>query len=79
MALGTVIGTNIYNHLFILGAAGTIDPLAVNRSQLFDMGVLTLGNILVLAFILTRKKITRLEGAAMLALYLGYMAYILLS
>ena len=79
MALGTVIGTNIYNHLFILGAAGTIDPLAVNRSQLFDMGALTLGNILVLAFILTRKKITRLEGATMLALYLGYMAYILLS
>ena len=79
MALGTVIGTNIYNFLFILGVAGTIDPLVVNRSQMFDMGALTLGNIMVMVFILTRKKITRLEGAAMVALYLGYMMYILLS
>jgi len=79
MALGTVIGTNIYNLLFILGIAGAIDPLAVNRNQMFDMGALAFGNIIVLIYILTRKKITRLEGATMVALYLGYMSYILLS
>ena len=79
MALGTVIGTNIYNFLFILGAAGTIDPLTVNRSQMFDMGALTLGNIIVMVFIMTRKIITRLEGAAMVALYLSYIIYTILS
>jgi len=78
MAVGTVLGTNIYNLLFILGAAGTIDPLIVSRSQMFDLGALTVGNIMFLAFILARKKLTRIEGAAMLALYLGYMAYIFL-
>jgi len=79
MALGTVIGTNIYNFLFILGAAGSIDPLVVSRSHLFDLGALTVGNVLVMIFILTRKKITRVEGALMVALYLGYMAYILIT
>ena len=75
MALGTVIGTNIYNLLFILGVAGTIDPLIVSRSQMFDMGALTIGNIAVMIFILTRKKITRIEGACMAAFYLGYIIY----
>jgi len=79
MALGTVIGTNIYNLLFILGLAGTIDPLLVNRSQLFDLGALTVGNIAIMIFILTRKKINRVEGTAMLAIYFGYMAYIFLA
>jgi len=79
MALGTVIGTNIYNLLFILGVAGTIDPLLPDRSLMFDLGALTVGNIMFLVFILTRKKITRIEGASMIVLYLGYMAYILLS
>ena len=79
MALGTVIGTNIYNLLFILGAAGTIDPLVVNRSQLFDLGALAAGNILFMVFILARKKLTRTEGALMVALYLGYMAYVFMS
>ena len=76
IALGTVVGTNIYNLLFILGVAGTIDPLVVSGSQLFDLGALTVGNILVLAFILLRKQINRVEGAVMVALYLGYLAYV---
>jgi len=79
MALGTVVGTNIYNLLFILGLAGTIDPLIVNRSQLFDMGALTVGNIMVLVFILTKKKINRVEGALMVALYLGYLTYVFMT
>ena len=76
IALGTVIGTNIYNFLFILGIAGTIDPLLTTRSQMFDLGALMAGNIMVMIFILARKKITRIEGAMMLALYFGYMVYV---
>jgi len=78
MALGTVVGTNIYNFLLILGVAGTIDPLLTTRSQIFDFGALTVANIMFLIYILTRKRITRIEGASMLALYFGYMAYIFL-
>ena len=77
MALGAIVGANIYNFLFILGIAGTIDPLLTTRSQLIDFGTLTAANILFLIFILTRKRISRMEGAVMLALYFGYMAYII--
>jgi len=78
MALGTVVGTNIYNLLFILGVAGTIDPLVVTRDHMFDLGALAIGNIMFMIFLLTRKKITRIEGALMIALYLGYIAYVIL-
>ena len=76
IALGTVIGTNIYNLLFIMGFAGTIDPLLATRNQMFDLGALTVGNILFMIIILTRKKITMLGGLSMLALYFGYMLHL---
>lgn len=75
IALGTIVGTNIYNLLFILGVAGTIDPLLTDSNQMLDLGVLTIGNIMFLIFMLTRKRITRIEGSIMLALYCGYIGY----
>ena len=78
MALGTVVGTNIYNLLFILGLAGTIDPIVVNTNQMFDMGALTVGTIISMIFIMTRKTISRVEGGIMVAMYLGYIVYAIL-
>ena len=79
IVMGTIVGTNIYNLLFILGLSGTIDPLLTTNTQMFDLGALTAGNIMVLIFILARKKITRIEGTAMLALYFGYLGYVFYS
>jgi len=79
IALGTIVGTNIYNLLFILGVAGTIDPLLTVKSQMFDMAALSFGNMIFLIFILAGKRLNRLEGAIMLTIYFGYLTYMFLS
>ncbi|MDR0512507.1 MAG: calcium/sodium antiporter [Treponema sp.] len=77
-AVGFIVGSNIFNMMFVLGLAGTITPLAIERNTLFDIAVLTGGCLLFYLFAKTGKRITRLEGIFMAALYAGYMAVILL-
>lgn len=76
MALGNVIGSNIFNILFVLGVAGTISPLKFCMENLIDTMVLIVMSILVLIFSWTKKKLVRWEGITMLALYVVYVVYI---
>ncbi len=69
LAIGNVIGSNIFNLLFILGASAVIRPVSVNAASVYDMAVLIFGSILVWIFSITRKQIGRLEGIAMLLCY----------
>ena len=77
MALGNVIGSNIFNILLILGLAAAISPIKFNGENRIDLVLLTLMSLVVLAFCSTKKKLVRWEGAAMLLIYGGYMAYII--
>ena len=79
IALGTIVGTNIYNLNFILGASAIIDPLEVDRNQMHDVAMLAFGHLMVLIFIMIGKKLTRLEGFIMLALYLSYLGYSIIN
>ena len=75
MALGNVIGSNIFNILLVLGIAA-----AISRGFLMDNIVDTLILIImssaVLVFAWTSKVINRKEGIAMLCMYAVYMVYI---
>lgn len=75
MAVGNVIGSNIFNMMFILGVSSTIHPVAVNAASLFDMLILTAVSIIVFAFSLTGKRINRAEGAVMLLIYIADVAF----
>lgn len=77
MALGNVIGSNIFNVLFVLGIAASISPIEFVMENVIDILLLTAMSFLVWIFAWTSKKIRRLEGAVMLAVYLGYMGYII--
>jgi cation:H+ antiporter len=77
MALGNVIGSNIFNILFVLGIATAISPIAFIGENIVDIVVLTLMSLLVWGFAWTKKKIVRWEGAVMLLVYAGYLAYII--
>ncbi|MCL2387232.1 MAG: calcium/sodium antiporter [Defluviitaleaceae bacterium] len=74
-ALGNIIGSNIFNIMFVLGVAGLISPLAIEGGLIFDTIFLVVGSIIALIFVYSRKRITRIEGIIMVALYLGYMAF----
>lgn len=76
MALGNVIGSNIFNILLVLGVAATISPMAFNMENVIDILVLVVMSVIVLCFAWTKEKIVRWEGAVMLALYAAYMGYI---
>lgn len=76
MALGNVIGSNIFNILFVLGIASAISPVSYTNENLIDSAVLIVMSMIVLIFCLPKKKLIRWNGVAMLALYAGYTAYI---
>lgn len=76
MALGNVVGSNIFNILFVLGIAAAISPMAFTMNNTIDTAVLIAMSLMVLLMCMPQKKMLRWHGAAMLAVYAGYTAYI---
>ncbi len=77
MALGNVIGSNIFNILFVLGIATAISPITFIQENMVDIIILAVMSLLVWWFAWSKKKIVRWEGAVMLLLYAGYLGYII--
>lgn len=78
MALGNVIGSNIFNVLMVLGVAAAISPMAFNMENVIDIILLTAMSLMVWGMAWSKQKIVRWEGAVMLLIYAGYMAYIII-
>ena len=76
-ALGNIVGSNIFNMLFILGLAGLISPLDIVGGLVIDTGFLLATSLLTLLFVYTRNVLSRSEGVVMVVLYLGYIIYTL--
>ncbi len=75
MAVGNVIGSNIFNILFILGVAGSISPMSFINDNIVDIIVLVAVSVLVYIFAWTKQKLTKKEGIIMLLVYVAYMVY----
>ena len=75
MALGNVIGSNVANILLILGASSTVTPLTMgNITQLDIIMVIVAPMVLLLsALFIGKRRITRIEGLAFLAIYVTYV------
>ena len=81
LALGNIIGSNVFNILLILGGSALIHPLSFEHITYVDLGVL-LASALVLVsslFIGENNKIDRLDGALFLLLWAAYMAYLIVK
>lgn len=76
MALGNVIGSNIFNILFVLGVAAAISPIAFIMENVVDIVILIVMSAVVWVFGWTKQKLTRTEGIIMLAMYAVYLVYI---
>lgn len=75
MAVGNVVGSNIFNVLLILGVSSAIHPIAVNAATVWDLYILIGIGILTYVFGLSKKAIKRPEGAVMVLLYFATMAF----
>ena len=78
MALGNVIGSNIFNILFVLGVAAAISPIAFIMENVIDIVILIVMSAIVWVFGWTKQKLTRTEGIIMLVMYAAYLVYICL-
>jgi len=79
MAIGNVIGSNLFNLLFVLGMSATISPIAIDLTSgiLIDAVVLLAVTVMMYIFSITGNKLQKLEGVAALLCYGGYLAYII--
>lgn len=78
IAIGNVIGSNVFNLLFILGMSCVISPINILNDSLVDVIFLMVTSVLMYLFCLKNKKYSRSLGAVSLAMYIGYMIYIVL-
>jgi cation:H+ antiporter len=78
IAMGNVVGSSIFNILFILGITGVIQPLAADSAFFIDTSILIGVSLITLLFAFTKKKTVRTEGAILTLLYVAYMAYIIM-
>jgi cation:H+ antiporter len=82
IALGNVLGSNLFNTLAVVGIAGTIHPMSVGP-EVFSRDILIMAVLTVSLFVIGygfrgpgRGRINRFEGAGLLACYIGYTAYL---
>lgn len=78
MAIGNLVGTNIYNIFLILGMAATINPIAISPSSFMDIIILAITSIIVYIFIQHKKDINKREGMLMIGLYIAYIVYVVI-
>ena len=79
LALGNIIGSNVFNILLILGGSALIHPLSFVGMNYVDLGVLMLSAIVLYTatFVGRKDKIDRLDGSLFLFIFAAYMAYLI--
>ncbi len=78
LALGNVVGSNIFNILFILGSASALTTINVAPELFIDTAILIAVTLLMYFLCRTKEKTSRGEGALCVLVYAAYMAYIIL-
>ncbi len=79
IALGNLIGSNIFNVLFVMGISATLNPVVVDPSLIVELSLNILLTLIVLLFSLTGRIINRAEGAALSAFYVIYAIYLVVN
>lgn len=75
LIIGNVIGSNIFNILFVLGASSAISPIKINPNMIVDIALMLGVTILFFIFGKTQDKYDKKEGFILVALFIAYMAF----
>ena len=78
LAVGNVIGSNIFNLMMILGVSAAIHPVTVNVASVWDMLIVIVITLMTWIFARTGKQITRAEGVFMALAYAGMVTFAIL-
>ncbi len=77
IAVGNIVGSNIFNILFVVGTTALITPVVYSANFLVDSIVAVATMVLLLICVLPKKKLGRLGGVVMLAGYAAYFIYLI--
>lgn len=78
IAVGNIVGSNIFNILFIMGVSAIIYPVDIAVENYTDLWILFASMLVVVPLMYTGRKLARLEGALMMLAYVGYTAFIIM-
>lgn len=78
IAIGNVVGSNLFNILFVLGLSATISNISVHPVVFIDMLIMIIVTILAYTLAATRKSINKFEGAILAMLYIVYMIFVII-
>lgn len=73
IAIGNVVGSNVFNILFVLAASAAITPMNINGQGLCDLLILIAVSVMAYIFCVTKKTINRAEGGILTVMYAAYM------
>ena len=79
IAIGNIVGSNIFNILFVVGTTALITPVAFKTKFLIDSAVALAAGLLLWFGVMKEQKLKRPVGLVMLAAYAGYFLYLLLG
>lgn len=78
IAFGNLVGSNIFNVLFILGLSGLVTPLGINGDVIIDTYIMLGVTLLAIIMAVTKQLVTKKEGAILVFVYASYLVYIIL-
>lgn len=77
MAIGNVVGSNLFNIFWILGCCACVVPLPVEGIMWTDFAILLVANVLFWLFARTSHRVVRWEGGVLVLIYVAYIAYLI--
>jgi cation:H+ antiporter len=78
IAIGNIVGSNIFNIFFVLGVSAFINPIGIDQKLMLELFMNIALTLVLLAFSRSHSKIVKWEGVVFILLYVLYMAYLLL-
>ncbi len=78
IALGNIVGSNIFNIFFVLGTSSLITPLPVNSKVFVDIGLMLILTVILLVFSRTNYRIGKIEGSFLAVAYVVYLVFIII-
>lgn len=77
VAIGNIVGSNIFNILGILGVTAMVQPIVAEDLAWIDLGIVMLVSLALLPIVRSGGRISRMEGAVLMGIYIGYTAWLL--
>ncbi len=75
MAVGNVVGSNLFNLLLILGVSSTIHPIGVNLASVYDLLILSIVTVVTYLFSAVGRSVKRAEGFVLVMIYVGAVIF----